>query len=422
MAKKKVLIHTIVFSPDGVSTAYLYNDIALRFKTEGYEVCVLTTTPHYNIVESEIKKQPLTRKLFGLYYLSDYQGIRVIHIAQKKFASSFLRILGFVYWHILSFFLGISEKDISLILSPSPPLSIGVLNLILGKIKKARVIYNVQEIYPDFLINQGKLKFKPIVNVLKFMERLVYNQSDAVVTIDDIFYKTILPRFKVPQKLSIIPNFVDTTLFRPLETSAISLNEDDFPKDNDCLRLMYAGNIGHAQSWKPLIAIAEAFLHEKVEFWIIGEGVMKPYLEEQIAKLNLRNVHVLPYKSRELMPSLIAYADLHFIFMSPEMEGQGFPSKVYTIMACAKPLLVVSGKDTPIFNFLNPVSCSYLITENTVDSQSEKLKEVIKLLLKDKTELVNLGNRGYKHIENTYSRDVVTMKYVNLSNKLISES
>ena len=48
---KKVLIHSLIFSPDGVSTAYLYNDIALRFQKEGYEVVVLSTTPHFNVVE-----------------------------------------------------------------------------------------------------------------------------------------------------------------------------------------------------------------------------------------------------------------------------------------------------------------------------------------------------------------------------------
>ena len=53
---RKILIHSIVFSPDGVSTAYLYNDIALKFKESGYEVVVLTTTPHYNVLENELKK------------------------------------------------------------------------------------------------------------------------------------------------------------------------------------------------------------------------------------------------------------------------------------------------------------------------------------------------------------------------------
>ena len=44
--RKKVVIHSLVFSPDGVSTAYIYNDIALGFKNAGHEVLVLTTTPH----------------------------------------------------------------------------------------------------------------------------------------------------------------------------------------------------------------------------------------------------------------------------------------------------------------------------------------------------------------------------------------
>ena len=55
--KKKILIHSIAFSPDGVSTAYLYNDIAIGFKEKGYDVVVLTTTPHYNAIPSELEKQ-----------------------------------------------------------------------------------------------------------------------------------------------------------------------------------------------------------------------------------------------------------------------------------------------------------------------------------------------------------------------------
>lgn len=60
---KKVLIHSLIFSPDGVSTAYLYNDIALRFQKEGYEVVVLSTTPHFNVVEEQLAKQPLKWKI-----------------------------------------------------------------------------------------------------------------------------------------------------------------------------------------------------------------------------------------------------------------------------------------------------------------------------------------------------------------------
>ena len=50
MMKKKILIHSLIFSPDGVSTAYLYNDIALAFKEAGYDVVVLSTTSRLNVV------------------------------------------------------------------------------------------------------------------------------------------------------------------------------------------------------------------------------------------------------------------------------------------------------------------------------------------------------------------------------------
>lgn len=420
MGQNKVLIHSIAFSPDGVSTAYLYNDIALRFKQEGYDVVVLTTTPHYNAIPSEIASQPLKKKLLGLYYVSDFYGIRVIHISQKKFRSSLLRITGFIYWHILSFFLGLNEKNVKLILSPSPPLTIGIINLMIGKIKGAKVIYNVQEIYPDFLINQGKLKVKPIISLLEWMERFVYNRSDAVVTIDEVFYQTIAERFDDRKKLSIIPNFVDTGLFKPLATTGIGLDQVSFPDKEEILKIMYAGNIGHAQNWKPLLEIAKTLSSEKVEFWVIGEGVMKPFLEDQIALFNLKNIHIIPYQNRELMPSLISYADLHFIFMSPEMEGQGFPSKVYTIMACAKPLLVISGERTPIYNFLSSLNCSYLISDKQIDQQCKRIKNIIKDLLSDKSELLVLGKNGFQHIENTYSKSVVTKQYVDLGNKIIN--
>ena len=56
-----------MFSPDGVSTAYLYNDIALGLVANGFDVVVLTTTPHYNLIDSELDKQPLSKKIFGLF-------------------------------------------------------------------------------------------------------------------------------------------------------------------------------------------------------------------------------------------------------------------------------------------------------------------------------------------------------------------
>jgi len=412
---KKILIHSLVFSPDGVSTAYLYNDIALKFKDAGFDVVVLTTTPHYNVVQSEIEKQPLKKKAFGLYYESNFKGIIVKHVYQKKYKSTVLRLLGFVYWHIVSFFLGLCEKKVDVILSPSPPLTIGFLNILIGKLKGAKVIYNVQEIYPDLLIEEGGLSSKPVISFLKWMERFVYNSSDAVTTIDPVFYDTIVNRFNDKSKLHIVPNFVDTEIYRPIDKDSLHIDRKLFP-ETPSLKLMYAGNIGHAQDWKPLVALAEELKNDSVEFFVIGEGVMKDYLSEEKKAKDLTKLHLFPYQPRESIPALLAYSDMQFIFMAPETEGHGFPSKVYTVMACAKPLLVFSGARTPIINFLENKDCAYLVTEK--DFQL-KVKLAVDIIRNASTENLNLkGHNGFKCIENSYSKQIVTKQYVDLVKNL----
>ena len=414
--QRKVLIHSIAFSPDGVSTAYLYNDIALAFKQAGFEVIVLTTTPHYNAIKENLDQQPLAKKAFGLYYTSLFYGVKVMHVPQKKFKSTALRLLGFIYWHIVSLILGLAQKNLSAILSPSPPLTIGLINLVIGNVKGAKVLYNVQEIYPDFLIEQGGLKSKFIIKLLKWLERFVYNKSDAVTTIDEVFYNTIEGRFTDKSKLHIIPNFVDTSLYKPLSKAELSLDIVDF-KPNENLKLMYAGNIGHAQDWEPLIKTALLLKDDKVDFYIIGEGVMKSYLIDQVKLHNLSKVHILPYQPRELMPQLLAFADLQFIFMSKEMEGHGFPSKVYTIMACSKPLIVCSGKGTPIINFLSKHKCAKLITNQDSNIKTEIIVDYLKSVTK--AELEEMGNVGYEAVKTLYSKEVVANQYVSLTNALI---
>jgi colanic acid biosynthesis glycosyl transferase WcaI len=409
---KRVLIHSLVFSPDGVSTAYLYNDIALGLIENGFEVVVLTTTPHYNLIESELVKQPICKRVFGLYSQSDFKGIKVYHIPLKKYKSTFKRLVSFVYWHVLSFIIGISIKKINFVLSPSPPLSIGFISLLIAKFKGAKAIYNVQEIYPDLLINQGNLKSSIIISLLKKFEKYIYNYSAAVTTIDEVFYATISSRFSDIGKLKIIPNFVDTDLYKPLN------QKQDLPSvfgsDNGKIKILYAGNIGFFQDWDPVLFAARELLEENIEFWIIGEGVQKEFLEIEVQKQNLSNVRVFPYQSRELIPMINNYADIHFIAINQQMEQEGFPSKVYTIMACAKPIIVVSGLNTPLYNFLKDKNCSELVTNN----RNINFTQAIRKLAFDKELRERLGNNGYEEIIKNYSKKVVVSKYANLLKSL----
>lgn len=400
----------MIFSPDGVSTAYLYNDIALRLQERGYEVVVLTTTPHFNIVPEQVEKQPMHWKVWGLCKESDYHGMRVLHVPQKKFKSTALRMLGFVYWHFVSFFIGLGIRHVDLILSPSPPLTIGLLNLWLARLKGCKVVYNVQEIYPDIL----KLKGGMALKVLRWMERKVYNGSDAVTTIDKVFYDTIVGRFKEPSRLHIIPNFVDTELYRQVAWKG-RLDAALFP-ETDSIKLLYAGNIGHAQSWEPLIELADRTRELNVEYVVIGEGAKRGYVESEIKRLGLEKLHLLPYQPRELMPAILSYSDASFIFMAPESDTDGFPSKVYTIMACERPLLVLSGENTPIVNFLKDKGCAKLITEQDFGKKVDEMVTWLRSVSRD--ELKEMGCKGLAEIEAKYTKEKVTDMYVELVDTL----
>ena len=404
--KKRVLIHSLVFSPDGVSTAYLYGDIAKSLKDAGFDVTVLTTTPHYNNVASQLALQPLKWKIPGFLKESDFAGMKVYHVPQKKFKSTALRLFGFVYWHLVSFVTALLLKKPDVILSPSPPLTIGLLNVWLGKLRGAKVVYNVQEVYPDILGKKSGLVFK----ILSRMEQYIYNHSTAVTTIDRIFYNTISGRLRQPDKLKIIPNFVDTDLYRP-SVYTESLDKSMF-RANSHLKLVYAGNIGMAQDWDTLIALAQRTKGKKIDYYVIGEGMMKHYLEDKVRDLRLDNVVVLPYQPREMMPRIIAFSDIQFIFMEPEIAAQGFPSKVYTIMASAKPLLVCSPFGTPIVNFLEGLGCAKLVTENKPDEKASMIAEWLDTVSRE--ELVLMGKAGLSEIDAHYSKNIVTQQYCRL--------
>lgn len=413
MIKKKILIHSIVFSPDGVSTAYLYNDIVLGFKDAGYEVVVLTTTPHYNLIETALQKQPLNKKLFGLFYESDFDGIRVIHVPLKKYKSTIIRILSFIYWHILSLIIGLSIKKVDFILSPSPPLSIGLISILIAKKNRAKFIYNVQEIYPDLLIKNGALKSNLIIKSLKWLEKYVYNQAAAVITIDQKFYDQIIDRFNEKDKLKIVPNFVDTELYKPI-SKEVEL-PSPFKKDPHKVRLLYAGNIGFYQDWEPILYAAKKLRETNIEFWIIGEGVKKEFLINEVEKHNLTNIKVLPYQDRELMPLINSFADIHFISISKEMEQEGFPSKVYTIMACSKPMIVITGENTPLYNFLKPLNCSIIISNNR---QEEFVRSIIDLS-NNKNQMELFSINAYNTIQHLYTKDIVISKFLTIFENFI---
>ena len=224
-----------------------------------------------------------------------------------------------------------------------------------------------------------------------------------------------MDRFEDKSKLHIIPNFVDTDLYHEVEWDG-KLDSNLFPK-NDSIKLLYAGNIGHMQSWEPLVVLADKTRDLNVEYFVIGEGAQRGYVEDEIKNRGLEKLHLLPYQPRELMPAILSYSDTSFIFMVPGRDGDGFPSKVYTIMACERPMLIMSGENTPIINFLKDKGCAKLITEKNFDKKVNEMVEWLRHVTKE--ELSQMGKKGLAEIQAKYTKEKVTDMYVDLVDNLL---
>src|SRR5260370_20020944 len=156
----KVLLHSLVFSPDGVSTAHIMTELAIELKNLGHSVTVLTTTPHYNVDDRAFASQPMTRRAAGLWYTSKVEEIPVWHVKiPKKSKHVWARALDFIRFHLLSVVIGLhslGKQDV--VVSTSPPLSIGAVAWMLGARWKAPSVYKVAEVYPDLAIQQGAVR------------------------------------------------------------------------------------------------------------------------------------------------------------------------------------------------------------------------------------------------------------------------
>ena len=102
--------------------------------------------------------------------------------------------------------------------------------------------------------------------------------------------------------------------------------------------------------------------------------------------------------------------------MAPGHDGDGFPSKVYTIMACERPMLVMSGENTPIVNFLKDNGCAKLVTETDFDKQVDEMESWLRSV--SKAELDKMGKKGLQIIKEHYTKEKVTDMYVDLIDTL----
>lgn len=409
-----ILFHSLVFSPDSVSTAYLMTDLAKQLKTIGHRVTVLTTSPHYNIDTAAVKRQNMKLGWFGLLGRSDLDGIDVWHIRiPMKGQRVYTRVVDYFYFHLMSLIVGfffLGRHDV--ILTPSPPLTIGLVGWLLGLRMKAPYVYNIQEIYPDFAVNQGLIRNSVLIRFLRWIESMVYAKSAKVVSISRWFNDIVAQRNVPREKLHVIPNFVDTDLYHPLP------RDNAFAREHNLVGnfiILYGGNIGLSQDWESLLQAARDLSELEMEFIIVGDGAVSKWLRAEVEKRRLANVRFLGYQPRHMMATINASCDICMIPMKSATTIDTFPSKIYTILACGKPVIVQADPNSELEWLMNRVDCGYVASPD----DAKAFTEAVRTAYRDRHILQEKGLRGLELVRMEYSKEVIGIQYDRLIRELV---
>ena len=414
----EILLLSLVFPPDRVSTAQIMGELAVDLGKHGHRVKVISTIPHYNRNLENERDQPLRPKWGKILYQSEYHGITVYHtFMPSKSHNILLRILAWAFFHIISVIVGLTiVPRPSVIIAPSPPLTIGLCAWLLGMLRRAPYIYNVQEIYPDIAIRLGAVRNRWIIGLLYCLEKFVYSKASAVTVIASRMRENLLEKGVSNDKVHVIPNFVDVNDLVPL------------PKDNDFSRehnlyskfvVSYAGNMGPAQGLDHFIDVAKILREEAgICFLMMGDGILREFLRQRIERYNLGNFVFLPYQQYSLMGQAYAASDLCLVPQAIETGFEAIPSKVYRIMACARPVLAVTDQNSDLAHLVSESSCGASVLPGSV----EVLAEMIMRAYHNQQEWQKMGISGREHVVRHYTRETVTNQYNELIEKLVSTS
>jgi colanic acid biosynthesis glycosyl transferase WcaI len=414
----RILLLTLVFRPDNVSTAQIMGDLALDLQSRGHQVEVITTIPHYNRDKEADARQPIRSWLGGAIRRSDYNGIPVYHVfIPQKGGNKLLRMVGWMGFHLGSLLLGsvLSFKP-EIILAPSPPLTIGIVAWFLGKLRRCPWVYNVQEIYPDIAINLGELRNPSLIRFFQRLERFVYGSAAGLAVISEGMVERILAKGVPREKVHLIPNFVDLTEFVPGEKRNPFSIEHGL---EDQLVVLYAGNMGKPQGLDVLIdAAAHLVDTPAIRFVLMGTGSERSALEERARKLKLSNVLFLGQQPYSSMGAVHATASICFVSQAPRTASDGIPSKVFRILGSGRPILASTSPDSDLARIVRGAEAGLVVPPG----DPLAIADVLRSALLRQQEWAAMGLRGREFVKLNFSRPLIAERYHQLLSLLATSN
>ncbi len=361
------------FEPDTAPTGTVMTRIVRELAALGHEIHVVTSLPWY----ASHAVEPAWRGRIVRRQETEWGSItRVDPFAGSDRTNLARRAAGFVAYSALAGWEGLRVggplRRADAVIAMSPPLTLGLTGWIVARARRAGLVFNIQDVFPDAAVETGAITDPTVIALASWLERVSYRLADAVTVLSDDLRANVVA--KVPPAragtVHVIPNFVDTDAIRPaprMTPYRAELGIGDEPV------VLYAGNIGFSQSLDLVIEAARRI--PGVTFLINGRGSARSAVE--MAAAHNDNVIVGDAVPAERLGELLATGDIHVVPLKAGLGSVSVPSKSYSIMAAGRPLVAAIDPGTAIPRILEQAGAGIAVPPDDPDAFVAALRRLL---------------------------------------------
>lgn len=380
MITMNILIHAHEFNiKEGGPCTKRMKSFAEAFCNAGHNVTIITSS-HNKM--NEIK--------FDFKY-----NIKYSYSTKKIKGSTFQRLSNNLIFGITSFFKAIfCIGKIDIVISTSPPPLISIFAYLISKVKRAKLVYDVRDIWPDVALEMGSFTKKSIYyKVFKYIADFMYKKSNYITTVSPGKMKKLEEYCKNFKKVWYIPNGIDDD-FLNFNIDKDIINEYNLNKK---FTIIYIGNVGLAQNLDAMVDLAKNNVNNNnIQFLIFGEGAYKNKLTEKIKKLSLNNIFVLGKIDYSKVYTLLKYSKISFISLKNNNMQDSIPTKMFDALGVGCPVLLLAKGDSV-----------KILEESKLGEHAENIEQLnakLNYMLKNYQQYESRKNDCIKYIVNNYSR------------------
>ena len=410
----RILKMSAYFEPEQVATTHLHKDLRAAYVKAGFTMVDYVPRPTRGISD-EVYQEYKNKK-----YEEMNDGKIVIHrfAMFREGTNPIQRAIRYVLVNLIQYFKGSRAKDIDVILAGSTPPTQGVLCGLVKKRLKVPFVYNLQDIFPDSMVNANMTKEGSLIwKIGRKVEDFTYRSADKIIVISEDFKRNIMAKGVPEDKIVVVPNWVDPSSVYPVERKD-NILFDRYGLDREKFYICYSGNIGHSQNLRLLLDAAKALKEDlpDMRLVLIGEGVMKDELEEMIRAEDITNVIMLPFQPYEDIAHVFSLGDAGLIISKAGIGGSSVPSKTWSIMAAERPIVASFDENSRLSQLIREADCGIAVEADNLDA----LVSAVKTLYNDRQAGETMGKTGRKYLVENLDKEKCVTAYVDTLKDVIA--